>query len=393
MKTATLLVIALACVVAVQSVSVPLMRVERSAAQKQAYYQRIRSGEYARAVVAKYHHYIRAHHPQSPLALASPPTDPFKNYDDVEYIGNVSIGTPAQSFLVVYDTGSSNLWVPGASCSDSGCSGKDKYNSRASSTYVANGFPIQISYGTGSMTGVLDVDNLKLAGLTIKQATFGEATSLASFFNGQPMDGILGLAYPGIAADFVTPPFDLMWSQGLIKENLFAVYLDSKPGGSNSAINFGGIDSRYYSGSFQEVPVMSQNYWTLGLNSVSVNGQDASGCSGSWGFCQCIIDTGTSLMVGPTAGVNQLLSLIGNVNQDCSNLHQLPTINIKFSASGPTFPLKPSTYVIGQEDGQCQVGIQGSDGLPFWIMGDTFIRAYYTVFNRAKNTVSFAPSR
>lgn len=78
------------------------------------------------------------------------------------------------------------------SCSDSGCQGKDKYNSKRSSTYTANGWPIQIQYGTGSMTGILDNDNLLIAGLTIKQATFGEATSLASFFNGQPMDGILG---------------------------------------------------------------------------------------------------------------------------------------------------------------------------------------------------------
>jgi pepsin A len=243
------------------------------------------------------------------------------------------------------------------------------------------------------MTGYLSEDNLKLAGLTIKKATFGEATSLAAFFNGQPMDGILGLAYPGIAADFVTPPFDLMWSQGLIKENLFAVYLDSRPGGSGSAINFGGLDSRYYSGAFSEVPVMSQNYWTLGLNSVSINGKDATSCSGSWGFCSCIIDTGTSLMVGPTSDVNNLISMIGNVNSDCSNVNSLPTINIKFSANGPSFPLKPQTYVIGINDGQCELGIQGSDGLPFWIMGDTFIRAYYTVFNRAKNTVSFAPIR
>lgn len=171
------------------------------------------------------------------------------------------------------------------------------------------------------------------------------------------------MAYPGIAADFVTPPFDLMWSQGLIKQNMFAVYLDSKPGGSGSAINFGGIDSRYYSGSFQTVPVLSQNYWTLSLNSVAVNGVDASGCSGAWSFCSCIIDTGTSLMIGPTAAVNQLTNLIGNVNADCSNLNQLPTINIKFSATGPTFPLKPSTYVIGINDGQCQLGIQGSDGV------------------------------
>lgn len=238
-----------------------------------------------------------------------------------------------------------------------------------------------------------------------------------------------GLAYPGLAADYVTPPFDLMWNQGLIKQNLFAVYLDSTPGGSGSAINFGEIDSRYYSGAFTEVPVMSQSYWQLGLYSVAVNGKDASGCTGAFGFlCSSIIDTGTSLIVGPASEVNALLAMIGNVAEDCSNLHQLPNIDIKYSAKGPAFTLKPSTYVIGINDGQCQLGIQGDRtsklffqrrltfllffkisvrltfsfspflplalaGVPFWIMGDTFIRSQYTVFNRAKNTVSFAPIR
>lgn len=96
-------------------------------------------------------------------------------------------------FLTCYSSLlSSNLWVPDVSCKNTGCQGKDKYNSKLSSTYTANGWPIQIQYGTGSMTGVLDVDDVTIAGLKIKQATFGAATSLASFFNGQPMDGILG---------------------------------------------------------------------------------------------------------------------------------------------------------------------------------------------------------
>lgn len=240
--------------------------------------------------------------------------------------------------------------------------------------------------------------------------------------------GIIGLAYPGIAADYVTPPFDLMWQQKLIKQNLFAVYLDSTPGGSGSAINFGELDSRHYTGSFSEVPVMSQTYWQLGLNFVGVNGNDASGCSGVLGFmCAAIIDTGTSLIVGPQSGVGPLLQMIGNVNEDCSNVHQLPNIDIKFTSGGPSFTLKPTTYVIGIEDGQCQLGIQGDRtstqtnfsiysrifdfdflasscsltdlafllpaSVPFWIMGDTFIRSQYTVFNREKNTVSFAPIR
>jgi uncharacterized protein HemY len=83
MKVTHLLILALACVVVVESLTVPLTRVPRTPAQKAAYFERIRSGEAARAVAAKYHHYVRAKYPTHAAALAGPPADPFKNYDDV----------------------------------------------------------------------------------------------------------------------------------------------------------------------------------------------------------------------------------------------------------------------------------------------------------------------
>ncbi|MBN3287235.1 PKP1 protein, partial [Polyodon spathula] len=86
---------------------------------------------------------------------AQPFAEPMYNDLDIEYYGVISIGTPPQSFNVLFDTGSANLWVPSVYCSSYACSNHNKFNPSQSSTYQALNTALSITYGTGSMTGFL----------------------------------------------------------------------------------------------------------------------------------------------------------------------------------------------------------------------------------------------
>uniref|UniRef100_A0A915C711 Peptidase A1 domain-containing protein n=1 Tax=Parascaris univalens TaxID=6257 RepID=A0A915C711_PARUN len=87
------------------------------------------------------------------------------DYDGLEYVGNITVGSPsAQLFSVIVDTGSSNLWVPDASCEFFICSIKNVHHSLKSSTYSKDGRPWGVLYGDGSAAnGFLGKDTVTVS--------------------------------------------------------------------------------------------------------------------------------------------------------------------------------------------------------------------------------------
>ncbi|GCB75924.1 hypothetical protein scyTo_0020417, partial [Scyliorhinus torazame] len=255
----------------------------------------------------------RALFPDVPAQMGN---EPLLNSLDTFYYGSITVGTPPQSFTVLLDTGSSNLWVPSVYCYSTSCDNHAKFDPTQSSTFSSNGKTFSMSYGAGSLSGYFGYDTVNVAGISISHQELGlSKLEPGSYFGYAPFDGVLGLAYPSLARGGATPVFDNMISDNLVEQPLFSVYLKS-------------------------VICSIQQYLV-----------------------------------------------------NCDNVPNMPTLT--FVINGVEFPLPPSVYVIRQ-NGFCIAGFMPTyvypptnDG-PLWILGDVFLGAFYSVFDRGNNRMGFA---
>ncbi|KAJ6803198.1 phytepsin-like isoform X1 [Iris pallida] len=246
-----------------------------------------------------------------------------KNYMNAQYFGEIGIGTPPQKFTVIFDTGSSNLWVPSAKCYFSiACLFHAKYKSGRSSSYKKNGKSAEIHYGTGSIAGFFSKDHVKLGDMVVKEQDFIEATKEPGVtFLVAKFDGILGLGFQEISVGNAVPVWYNMVDQGLIKDPVFSFWLNrNAEDGEGGELVFGGSDPSHYKGKHTYVPVTQKGYWQFDMGDVLVGGQTTGFCAGG---CAAIADSGTSLMAGPTTiitEINQQIGAAGIVSQECKTV-------------------------------------------------------------------------
>lgn len=327
------------------------------------------------------------------------------NYMDAQYYGIIHIGTPPQEFQVIFDTGSSNLWVPSTQCklTNIACLLHNKYDAKSSTTYVADGQEFAIQYGSGSLSGYCSSDSVEVAGVWVENQKFAEAIEEPGItFVAAKFDGILGLGYPTIAVNGWAPPINNMMSQGVLTEGLFAFYLNRTPNAPDGGeLSIGGVDTSRFTGDFNWNEVTRQAYWQIKMDKFEVQGKNVTSCDSSAG-CQVIIDSGTSLLALPTdlaEAVNHAIGAFKFLNGEyivpCRHMDTMP--NIDFTLNSVVYTLTPQDYVMKIEaegSTQCISGFMGMDipppAGPLWILGDVFMGKYYTAFDFDKNRVGFA---
>ncbi|KAI8143738.1 aspartic peptidase domain-containing protein [Fennellomyces sp. T-0311] len=322
----------------------------------------------------------------------------------VGYYGAITLGNPPQRFNVVFDTGSADLWVVSAKCTTVDiCYNHRKYTTSASESYsvIDDEGPIDVWYGTGHIRAKLGFDTVGLAnGLEIKEQIVADATILSRDFIGTPFDGIFGLGLSDLSSSpSYSAPFYSMIEQGIVDEPVFAIYTQANSG----EIDFGGIDPTRYRGNIHYTKVIDTKFWMVAMAAYQYGRVKG-------GKRNVIIDSGTTLIITTPEDAKAIHSVVPGAldNGDstwsvpCRHVDQLSPLLL--SIGGKTLAISPHNYVLrptGHASSMCLSGISGQtlnseedqDDDPTWILGDVFMKQFYTVFDVGKNRVGFAEAK
>jgi hypothetical protein len=340
------------------------------------------------------------------LSAANVPLANFYQGTDLQWFGNISVGTPPQEIPVVFDTGSETLEFVSTQCG-SPCTNQFQFDTSKSSTYKNGGNISTISFTTGAGVDPVQNDDYKLTlltgsdvvsvgGLNAGNVSFYTIIDQTPKFNIDPFSGIQGMS--SRAQGF----FDVLVRNGL--PALFSLYLTPLKDG-HAELTIGGVDHSKFQGELTYSPLASSSdpLWRLMSPQISVNGKTTSSLQQSRSV---IFDSGTSNMLFDTKTTEAIYSIISpdiKANSDepgtygiaCNKIPSLPAkIDIEFmSTTGCAFNLTiPSSELsvgpFANDPSTCQTLINAYDGLS--VAGGSLLKHYYSVWDVSRQRVGFA---
>ncbi|GAA5923984.1 hypothetical protein JCM10213_004463 [Rhodosporidiobolus nylandii] len=318
------------------------------------------------------------------------------------WTGKIQIGTPAQTFDIYFDTGSSDFTVASTSCPSSSCGTKDRYNVAASSSAVTTSTTITTNFVDGSSSsGTLVHDTVVGGALTATEQDVIAASSLSSTVSDIPSDG-MGLAYPALSQAFSSSlPFTLYSQSQGGRPQWFGMRLSNT---AVSQLTFGGYNRARVAGSVKwfnvklETGAQFRTYWQIGASAPYVNGVQAVSSRTNH-----ILDSGTTLVVAPPSAAAEFWASVPNSAVYDSNFWTYPCNsppNVEFSFARQTlkmFGIAADDFNLGYlpEDNSRCVGAVIAQNLGLgssWILGDAF-RTWYIIHDVANNLIGIAPPR
>jgi len=365
-------------------------------------------------------------------------TEFLHDQQDVLYVADATLGTPPVPVRVIIDTGSSDLWVKGSATEQ----GKS-YDWRSSTSAEPQTVPsVDLHYGQGQVSGVEVKDRFCLAGapprflshgipshvpkpLCVDKQAFVFAKSVKGIGDVPLFDGLLGLAYPGLA--HVNSGITFLQSMsGAFRHVAFSVSLhsNSEVGQDGSFIAIGESEDlqreaeRSGRGPGVELRIWAINgralYWLV-RTYISVAPPSTDNGVGPQVPAFAVLDSGTSLIAAPLAMYGPLLAatLAGDKWQNCTSTLpgsvgfvvclcevKLNPITLSFvGVNGRNLNVTLTSEDLLQYIGEtnlkqriCRIGLMpGPPSLNLWILGDVFLRRIYSVHDFENHKVVLYP--
>lgn len=314
----------------------------------------------------------------------------------LQYYGHVTVGSPPQKFVVVFDSGSGSLLLPHPNCTSDACLRHHKFYTNQSNTSQQIAWaddPLTkadndedrdtatISFAMGEANGVYVRDKVCVVDGVCATADFVHCTEESDNpFKSAIWDGIFGLSLSFISPAKEFNVFEELFAQKSISKPVFSQYL-GKSLNDPAEITFGDWKESRMASNLTWVPLSDPGYWQFTLNDIVLNGSSVGLCNGTQG-CQAVIDTGSSLLMGPKLMVDKLTHTLGKHVKDCDkDFHKLPMLG--FRVGNATLELQPEDYM-DVSPKTCLfsfMDVKDTGKGPLVILGMPFLRRYYTVFD------------
>ncbi|EGN96393.1 hypothetical protein SERLA73DRAFT_76352 [Serpula lacrymans var. lacrymans S7.3] len=291
---------------------------------------------------------------------------PLIDYHNVWY-GNISVGSPASVCAVDFDSAGNFFLVAG---SGSTCDGHNEYNPNLSSksTRLGDAFTSQLFGENYTISGEKYSDTVTIAGYTAKTQNISVVEKYSGAFcqNDHTPHNFIGLAFkarPGVSVQSDTPIIETLVTE---------------------------VNHELYKGQFTYTSVVSDGFWQVNVDGLNVGGKRIiNGVVG-------LIDTATTVILANTSNVSQFYNAINGTDVG-GGLYTLPCRSmptVSVTLGGTTFALSKDTFDLGPYDssGETCVGVISAhdDVGDVWVLGDTFLRNVYTVFDVGNARVGYA---